>query len=74
MEIKTIEDLRKLTKEQLINENMRLSEEVGTVESEIARLKEENRWMQESCTGELARKNVEIDALTLAIRKICKEA
>ena len=73
MQIKTIEDLKKMTKERLLEEYTNRTEEVGNLEAEIARLHEAFRQNHERHTDEIARKNTEIDALTLAIRKICKE-
>lgn len=74
MQMKTIEDLRKMTKDQLFEEYTNRTEEVGNLEAEIRQLQEAFRQNHERHVNEIARKNAEIDALTLAIRKICKES
>lgn len=74
MQMRTIEDLRKMTKDQLLEECTDRTKEVGNLEAEIARLHEAFRQNHERHINEIARKNTEIDALTLAIRKICKES
>ena len=73
MQIKTMEDLKKMTKEQLLKEYASCTEEVGNLEAEKRRLQEAFRQNCERYADDIARKNIEIDALTLAIRKICKE-
>ena len=74
MQMRTIEDLRKMTKDQLIKESMAYIDEIKRMESEAARLKEAYDRMKGSLMTEVSRKNAEIDALTFAIRKICKES
>lgn len=74
MQMKTIEDLRKMTKDQLFEECTSRTKEVGNLEAEIRRLNDAFNESHMMHMDEIARKNTEIDALTLAIRKICKES
>lgn len=73
MEMKSVEDLRKMTKEQLISESIGLAKELENSRSESAGLRQAYLQQNERYACEVDRKNAEIDALILAIRKICRD-
>lgn len=73
MEIKSMEDLRKMTKEQLINESIGLAKELESSRSESAGLRQAYLQQNDRYACDVDRKNAEIDALILAIRKICRD-